>query len=253
MRPPALRRGPSANAQCSAVGGQAMRAARASAASPGLAARAATRRPWATSARLSPVSGTTSQIVPSATRSSQRRRSGSGRRTKWPRARSARLSATTTRKVTPTAASSPTGLTWSRRLGLITASAAGSSASATWWSTTMICWPARRSGGERLERGGAAVERDHEAAALAGEALQRLRIGPVAFAQAVRHVDRGRCADGGEIAGQKRDRSGAVDVVVAEQPDALVRLYRIGEPLDRVVEIQQMRRVGQGVAQLAAP
>ena len=37
MRPPALRRGPSANAQCSALGGQAMRAARASAASPGLA------------------------------------------------------------------------------------------------------------------------------------------------------------------------------------------------------------------------
>ena len=30
-----------------------------------------------------------------------------------------------------------------------------------------------------------------------------------------------------------------------------MRLYRIGEPLDRVIEIQQMR-VGQGVAQLAS-
>src|SRR3546814_20536630 len=34
--------------------------------------------PWVTSARLMPVSGTTSQTVPSATRSSQPSRSGSG-------------------------------------------------------------------------------------------------------------------------------------------------------------------------------
>ena len=53
-----------------------------------------------------PRSGTTSQTVPSATRSSRSMRSGSGRPldSYQPAPRSARLSATTSRKATPTAA-----------------------------------------------------------------------------------------------------------------------------------------------------
>ena len=101
------------------------RAARRSAASPGWPRRAITLRPCATSARLRPVSGTTSQTVPSATRSSQVSRSGSGRgRAKKPRARSARLSATTSRKATPTAARSTRRAHGRSRFGLTTASAA---------------------------------------------------------------------------------------------------------------------------------
>ena len=66
----------------------------------GRAARA-TFRPWWTKARLRPVSGTTSQTVPSATRSSQPSSGGSGRAAKAPRARRTRVTATSTTKVTP--------------------------------------------------------------------------------------------------------------------------------------------------------
>jgi hypothetical protein len=109
---------------------------------------------------------------------------------------------------------------------------------------------ARGGGRERLERRGAGIQRDHEPAALLSEPLQRASVGSVAFAQSVRDVDRGGRPEGREIARQDGDRGGAVDVVVAEQTDALARLHRIGEALDRDVETEQMRRVGQGVAQL---
>ena len=183
--------------------------------------------------------------MPSATRSSQRRRSGSGRRAKWPRRAQRAIERDHHEEGDPDRREladrahlvAPVGVDHGERGGQLRL------------GDVVVdhddLLTARRGGGQRLERGGAAIERDHEPAALAGEALQRLLIGPVALAQAVRHVDRGRRADGGEIAGQKRDRGGAVDVVVAEQPDALVRLYRIGEPLDRAIQIQQMRGVGQ--------
>ena len=102
---------------------------------------------------------------------------------------------------------------------------------------------------ERLERRGASIQDHHEPAALGGEALQRLSIRSVALAQPIRDVDRARRADGGEIAGQERDRGGAVDVVVAEQADPLLRLHGIRQTLGREVEVEQMRRVGQDVAQ----
>ena len=106
-------------------------------------------------------------------------------------------------------------------------------------------------GGERqrLEGGGAAVERDHQPAALRGEALERLRIGAVALEQAIGHVDDGLAADRLQIAREQRQRGRAVDVVVAEQAHRLARDDRIGQPLDRAVEVVQMRGVGQGLAQ----
>ena len=106
-------------------------------------------------------------------------------------------------------------------------------------------------GGERqrLERGGAAIERDHQPAALRREALERLRVGAVALEQAIGHVDHGLALDRLQIAREQRHRGRAVDVVVAEQADRLAGDDRVGQPLDRAVEVVQMRRVGQRVAQ----
>src|SRR5207302_1080423 len=114
------------------VMGSPMPATAASAARPGLSRRRATLVPWATRARLTPASGTTSQTVPSATRSSHCNRSGSVRAASYqPARRSSRLTATANKKATPTAANAPCGLLSSSRFGLTTATARGSNGSAT--------------------------------------------------------------------------------------------------------------------------
>ena len=215
---------------------------------PRLPPRAATRRPCATKARLRPTSGTTSQTVPRATRSSQRRRSGSGALAKWPRARSARLSATIKRNVTPTAARWPSALSWSQRFGLITASAGGRRGSAAWWSTTITSWPRSAAMPSASNAVVPRIERHHEAAARLREALQRRRVRAIALAQPVGNVDRRGCADRAEIAAEQRRRGRAVDVVVGEDADRLAGRDRVRQPLDRDVEIEKVRRIGQAVA-----
>ena len=70
MRPPALMRGPSRKPRCHGSGGPPSRATSISAVRPTCSRRRIASRPLATKARLSPLSGTTSATVPSATRSS---------------------------------------------------------------------------------------------------------------------------------------------------------------------------------------
>ena len=102
---------------------------------------------------------------------------------------------------------------------------------------------------ERGERGRAAIEGHDQPAALRREPLQRLRVGAVALGQSVGHVDPREALDRAQIAGEQRHRGGAVDVVVAQQPDWLAGDHGVGQALDRAVEIEQMGRVGQRVAQ----
>ena len=71
MRPPALMRGPSRKPRCQHSGGPVSRAASISAVRPTCSRRRIAIRPFETKARLSPLSGTTSATVPSATRSSR--------------------------------------------------------------------------------------------------------------------------------------------------------------------------------------
>ena len=105
MRPPALMRGPSRKPRCQGSGGPASRATSISAVRPTLSRRRSASSPLATKARLRPLSGTTSATVPSATRSSEPSRSGSGAAPSRNRgARSTRLAATTTMNTSPTAA-----------------------------------------------------------------------------------------------------------------------------------------------------
>ena len=131
MRPPALIRGPKRKPRCQGSGGPPSRATSIKAVRPGLSRRRSATRPLATKARLRPVSGTTSAIVPSATRSRKPKRSGSGRScVQNPRRRSSRLTATTVMNTRPTAASWPSPERSSSRLGLTTASATGKRSSA---------------------------------------------------------------------------------------------------------------------------
>ncbi len=136
MRPAALMRGPRAKPQVKAVGRSRAAAASSSAAMPGRARRAMTRRPCTTSARFSPVNGITSQTVASATKSSKSLRSGSGRPAKCPARRSARRVATAARKAMAAAHTLPSPLVQSARLGFTVASTGGGGPSATWWSST---------------------------------------------------------------------------------------------------------------------
>ena len=78
-RPPALMRGPMAKPRSRAEAGRATPADVGDRAQAGVAAAAMIFSPCVTNARLTPASGTMSQTVPSATRSSHCRRSGSGR------------------------------------------------------------------------------------------------------------------------------------------------------------------------------
>ena len=80
--------------------------------------------------------------------------------------------------------------------------------------------------------GDAAVERDEEAGALAGDAFDGAEVEPVALVDAVRDVGPGWSADGVEEEGEKRGGADAVDVVVAVEGDLLCLDDGAGEPLD---------------------
>ena len=104
-------------------------------------------------------------------------------------------------------------------------------------------------GGERLVRGGAAIDRDDDMGTVGLEAQQGGRVGAVTLAQPVRHIDRGVAADCREEAQQQGRRGRAIDVVVAEHHDALALADRAHQALDRRRHVAQMRRIGQLIAQ----
>ena len=78
-------------------------------------------------------------------------------------------------KVTPAAHRWPSPERSSWRLGLMTAATSGSRSSAWWWSTTITSAPSGAAAASGVDAGGAAVDGDDEAGALAGERCDRLR------------------------------------------------------------------------------
>ena len=77
--------------------------------------------------------------------------------------------------------------------------------------------------GQRLQAGGAAIDRHQQCRALAGERADRFDIGPVALENPVGNVDQRIEPAMAQIPGQQRRRGGAVDIVVAEDRDLLRR------------------------------
>ena len=74
-------------------------------------------------------------------------------------------------------------------------------------------------GGKRLMRGSAAIDRDNDRRPVSFEAQESRRIWAIAFAHAIRDIERGGCADGSKEAQQQRGGCRAVDIVIAEHDD----------------------------------
>ena len=105
---------------------------------------------------------------------------------------------------------------------------------------------ARASLGDLLDRGHAAVDRQHEPAALVGQAGERLALDAVAFLEAARQVP----GDVGAELAQDQDceRGGAdpVGVVVAVNADLLARRDGRTDRLDRAGHVPEQERIVPG-------
>ena len=102
---------------------------------------------------------------------------------------------------------------------------------------------------ERLVAHRPAVDGDDERRAALGEALDRLGVRAVAFRDAVGDMDDRLAAAGAEIFADERRAAGAVDVVVAEDRDALAPHGGGGEAHGRRLHVAQDEGVGHQVAQ----
>ena len=91
---------------------------------------------------------------------------------------------------------------------------------------------------------GAAIYRDDQRGAFAGEADERCARRAVAFEQAVRDVGARFDAEVAQDQDHQRGGGGAVDVVIAEDRDLFVCLDGVGEALGGAVHVAEDRRVG---------
>ncbi len=102
---------------------------------------------------------------------------------------------------------------------------------------------------QRREGRGAVVEAEDQAAAGQGQPVEGRGTGAIAVDQAVGDENDRVDPEAAGEADEKRRRGGAVDVVVADDAEALARCQRVGEPRRRPIEIEEMGRIGQPVAQ----
>ena len=97
---------------------------------------------------------------------------------------------------------------------------------------------------ERLDAGRAAIDANQKLCAALGERPHGFDIRAVALEQAVGNVDDGLDAALAQIARQQRGRGRAVDVVVAENGDALAARHRVGNALRRLLHGGEHMRIG---------
>ncbi len=109
---------------------------------------------------------------------------------------------------------------------------------------------ARRCGGrQRLVRGHAAVDGDDQRYPLPPQLQQRRRVRAIPLAQPVGNVQQRRGAHRREKAQQQRRGGRPVDIIVAEDGDALARLDRLHEPFRAGAHVLQPAGIGQELAQ----
>ncbi len=92
---------------------------------------------------------------------------------------------------------------------------------------------------QRIEAGRAAIDADDQPRALPGERVDRVDVGSVALEDAVGDVDARRRAERRKHIVEKRGGGRAVDVVVAEDRDRLVRNDSVGEPSSRFIHVDE--------------
>ena len=101
---------------------------------------------------------------------------------------------------------------------------------------------------QRLEAGGAAIDRHQQRRALAGEHADGLDIGAVAFKNPVGNVDQGIEPAMAQVPGEQRRRRRAVDVVIAEDRDFFAARSRIRDPLRRGFHLRHGVGIGHHLA-----
>ena len=102
--------------------------------------------------------------------------------------------------------------------------------------------------GQRLETGRAAIDRDQKRCALARQHADRFAVGTVALGEAVGNMNARARAVSGQKPCQQCGGTGAVDIVIAEDGDALALLDRERQPGARALHVAQCIGVGQPVA-----
>ena len=101
---------------------------------------------------------------------------------------------------------------------------------------------------QRLDAGGAAIDRDQQRCAFAGERTHRLHVRPIAFEDAIGNVDQRIEAGMAQVPGEQCCRRRAVDIVVAEDRDALALDRSVGDALRRRFHIRQRERIRHQLA-----
>lgn len=101
---------------------------------------------------------------------------------------------------------------------------------------------------ERLDAGGAAIDRDEQRGALRGQRADRFGVRAVAFENPVGNMDQRIEPAMAQMPGEQRCRGGAVDVVVAEDRDLLAAHRCVRDPLRGGLHLRHGVRVRQQLA-----
>ena len=102
--------------------------------------------------------------------------------------------------------------------------------------------------GQRLEAGGAAIDRHQQRGALGRQRAHGFGVGPVAFEQPVGDVDQRIEPAMAQMPGQQRRRGRAVDVVVAEDRDLLAAHGGVRDALGRRLHLRHGVGIGHQLA-----
>ncbi len=98
--------------------------------------------------------------------------------------------------------------------------------------------------GQRLDAGGAAIDRHQQRRALSRQHADGFGVGAVALEQPVGNVDQRIEAAMPQMPGQQRGGGRAVDVVVAEDRNSLAALDGVGQAGRRALHVDEDRRIG---------
>ena len=102
--------------------------------------------------------------------------------------------------------------------------------------------------GQRLEAGGAAIDRDQQRRALRGQRAHGLGVGAIALEQPVGNVDQRIEPAMAQMPGEQRRRGRAVDIVVAEDRDLLAPHGGVRDALRRRLHLRHREGIRHQLA-----